>query len=128
MIETACYIYHFLIMQSRYFLWLFLVLGVPMAKLTVISSPVSVNMTIVTESYRMIASTSYLQDIYSLSYILSDLCRSSIAWIWQRDCGRVFNPLSDSRLILIAHYLRTGTNLIYWIDNRDGKEFSNRLR
>ena len=59
-----------------------------MAELAMIPPPESVNLAILTESDRVVASASYFYYAYTLANVLHDLCRPSVR-IGKRDSGWV---------------------------------------
>lgn len=93
MIEATGYVDYFLIMNPRYLLRQFLIIGVTMSKLTVVTSSESVNVTILAKCYRMIAPTSDLHYVDSFGDIGS--CRLLILWyirVRERYRGLVVHP------------------------------------
>jgi len=79
---------HFFVMETRDLLGKFLVICITVPELAMIAPAESVDLTILTESNRVVAPASYFYYAYALADVLNDLCWPSI-WIGKRDGRRV---------------------------------------
>jgi hypothetical protein len=105
MIKSARNVNHFFVMYSRDLFRQFLIFCISVPKLTMVTSPKSVNMTVLTESYRMVTSASNLHNIHSFwnvrcSHLL--LLRWRHIWVGKWDSGWIIYSWRNGWLILVC--------------------------